>query len=130
MCTLAQTNDVHDRLGQQTTLAAYVRELGALGVERFVAYVRDGHSEFFGRDGQRVSTPPAHALLTVAGHGDPDQLSRHLERHTRGETTYEEMSQGLADSGVEQWTVETAAMTWTYYDRGGVELLVERIDQV
>jgi uncharacterized protein YbcV (DUF1398 family) len=37
------------------------------------------------------------------------------------------MSKGLADSGIEKWTVDTDAMTMTFYDRSGDVLLVEQI---
>jgi Protein of unknown function (DUF1398) len=37
------------------------------------------------------------------------------------------MSSGLADSGIEKWTVDTAAMTMTFYDRFGDHVLVEQI---
>jgi uncharacterized protein YbcV (DUF1398 family) len=51
----------------------------------------------------------------------------HLRRHERRETTYLEMSRGLAQSGIEKWTVDTGRMTMTFYDKGGVEMLVEQI---
>jgi hypothetical protein len=37
------------------------------------------------------------------------------------------MSQGLADSGIERWTVDTAAMSMTFYNRSGHALRVEQI---
>jgi hypothetical protein len=37
------------------------------------------------------------------------------------------MSRGLAQSGIEKWTVNTGRMTMTCYDRGGSEMLVEQI---
>jgi hypothetical protein len=37
------------------------------------------------------------------------------------------MSRGMADSGLERWTVDTHAMTMTFYNRSGEVLLVEQI---
>ncbi len=37
------------------------------------------------------------------------------------------MSRGLAESGIEKWTVDTDAMTMTFCDRAGNDLLVEQI---
>jgi uncharacterized protein YbcV (DUF1398 family) len=37
------------------------------------------------------------------------------------------MSNGLADSGIEKWTLDANAMTMTYYDKAGNEMLVEPI---
>jgi uncharacterized protein YbcV (DUF1398 family) len=52
---------------------------------------------------------------------------QHLRRHERRETTYLEMSRGLAQSGIEKWTVDTGRMTITFYDKAGSEMLVEQI---
>jgi uncharacterized protein YbcV (DUF1398 family) len=37
------------------------------------------------------------------------------------------MSRGLAESGIEKWTVDTGRMTMTFYDKVGIEMLVEQI---
>ncbi|MGD0082449.1 MAG: DUF1398 family protein [Acidimicrobiales bacterium] len=58
---------------------------------------------------------------------DHDAFLDHLRRHERGETSYFEMSKGLADSGIGRWSVDTHAMTMTFYDRSGHALLVEQI---
>jgi uncharacterized protein YbcV (DUF1398 family) len=52
---------------------------------------------------------------------------QHLRRHERRETTYLEMSKGLAQSGIEKWTVDTGRMTMTFCDKAGREMLVEQI---
>ncbi len=63
----------------------------------------------------------------IALTSDRDAFLDHLQRHARGETSYLDMSRGLADSGIEKWTVETRAMTMTFYDRAGDVQLVEQI---
>jgi uncharacterized protein YbcV (DUF1398 family) len=90
--------------------------------------VTDGHSEYFGRGGHRVVSSPLHEVLSVAAAGQREAFLQHLRRHERGETTYLEMSQGLADSGIEKWTVDTDKMTLTFFDKQGTEMLVEQID--
>jgi uncharacterized protein YbcV (DUF1398 family) len=50
-----------------------------------------------------------------------------VRRHERRKTTYLEMSRGLAQSGIEKWTVDTGRMTMTFYDKAGREMLVEQI---
>ncbi|WP_343215228.1 hypothetical protein [Dyella sp. BiH032] len=37
------------------------------------------------------------------------------------------MSQGLADAGVEKWTVHTGNLTMTFYDKAGAPLLMKQI---
>ena len=127
MFTIEQIDELHDRLGRAETLVDYVGSLAALGVVRYDSFVSDGHSEYVGLDAERVVSPPAHETLTVAEDSDRQAFVDHLKRHERGETGYLEMSKGLADSGVQKWTVDTHAMTMTFYDRTGVALLVEKI---
>jgi uncharacterized protein YbcV (DUF1398 family) len=125
--TLVQVEELHERLGNAETLSDYVRSLAALGVARYDSFVSDGHSEYMGRDAHGVASHAAHDELTVAERSDRDALLHHLRRHEQGETSYLEMSKGLADSGIEKWTVDTEAMTMTFYDRSGDVLLVEQI---
>jgi site-specific DNA-cytosine methylase len=54
MFTIEQVNNLHDHFGQAETLAEYLRQLEAIGVERFDSYLTDGHSEFFG-SGHKVT---------------------------------------------------------------------------
>jgi uncharacterized protein YbcV (DUF1398 family) len=96
-------------------------------VARYDSFVADGHSEYLGHDGHRVISHAVHNELTVAESSDRDASIDHLSRTEQGETSYLEMSSGLADSGIEKWTVDTHAMTMTFYDRSSDILLVEQI---
>ena len=127
MFTIEQIDDLHAGLGSARTLPEYVRALKALGVERYDSYLADGHSEYFGPGGQRVVSPPVHEVLPVAETGQRETFLQHLRRHERRETTYLEMSRGLAQSGIEKWAVDTSRMTMTFYDKAGREMLVEQI---
>jgi uncharacterized protein YbcV (DUF1398 family) len=125
--TIEQIEELHGRLGSAETLADYVRSLAGLGIVRYDSYVSDGHSEYLGDDGHRLISQPAHDELSVVVRSDRDAFLDHLRRHERGETSYLEMSRGLAESGVERWTVDTHAMTMTYYSQSGDILLAEVI---
>jgi uncharacterized protein YbcV (DUF1398 family) len=127
MFTLEEINDLHNRLGSAKTLAEYVRALKGIGVERYDSYLADGHSEYFGRGCQRVISPPVHEVLTVAETSQREPFLEHLRRHEQRETTYLEMSKGLAQSGIEKWSVDTGRMTMTFYDKAGTEMLSEQI---
>lgn len=127
MFTLEQIDEIHSSLGNADTLFEYVRALHALGVEKYESFLTDGHSEYFGQGGYKVISPPAHDKLTIAEKSDKENFLKHLERHEQGKSTYVEMSQGLADSGIEKWMVNTSEMTMIFYDKAGSEMLVERI---
>jgi uncharacterized protein YbcV (DUF1398 family) len=128
MFTIEQINDIHTRLGTTETFVEYVRALHTLGVEKYDSYLTDGHSEYFGRDGHKVISPPAHDTLSIAETSNRENFLKHLKLHEQGQTTYLEMSQGLAESGIEKWTVDTSKMTMIFYDKAGNALLVERIE--
>src|SRR6185436_15816917 len=125
MFTIEQINDLHARLGEAETLFEYVRALNAIGVEKYDSYLTDGHSEYFGKDGHTVISPPAHDKLPIADESNRENFLKHLKRHEQGKTTYIEMSKGLADSGIEKWTVDTSKATMIFYDKAGNEMLVE-----
>ncbi len=40
------------------------------------------------------------------------------------------MSKGLAESGIEKWTVDTNRMTLTFYDKAGTKMQIEAIDKL
>lgn len=125
MFTLAEIEQVHARLGRADTLTGYLRGLADLGVVRFESFVADGHSVYYAADGSTVVSPPYHDRLDVAEVSDRSAFLAHLRRHSDGETSYVEMSAGLAASGVEKWVADTAALTMSYCDRAGATLLVE-----
>jgi uncharacterized protein YbcV (DUF1398 family) len=128
MFTMEQINDLHARLGQAKTFFEYVVALNALGVEKYDSYLTDGRSEYFGNRGHKVISSAAHDRLSIAEKTNRESFLQHLELHGQGKTTYIEMSKGLAQSGVEKWTVDTSKMTMIYSDKAGNEMLVEKIE--
>jgi uncharacterized protein YbcV (DUF1398 family) len=127
MFTIEQIHDLHARLGKANSLPDYVRALKALGVERYDSYLVDGHSEYVGMGGQAVSSEAVHEVLAVADVSSQDACLEHLRRHELRQTNYMEMSRGLAQSGVEKWTVDTDRLTMTFYDKSGKAMLVKQI---
>ena len=127
MFTLEQINEIHDSLGRGESLAQYVKALNTIGVETYDSYVMDGHSEYFGNSGHTVISPPAHEMLTIADTSDKENFLKHLNLHNQGKTSYLEMSKGLAESGIEKWTVDTKNMTMTFYDKLEDEVFAETI---
>lgn len=129
MFTLEQINELHARLGRRATLLDYIRALQAVGIERYETWLSDGHTEYHGQAEQSVASRPAYSQLSIAQPSNKVAFLAHLKRHEEGKTTYLEMARGLADSGIERWTVDTHAATLTYYDKAGHELLAERLGE-
>lgn len=127
MFTLDQIEEIHKNSGKRTSLPEYLQALNAIGVIKYDSFISDGHSEYYGEDGQKLVSPPAHENLIVADISNLEALHIHLNLHEQGKTDYFQMSQGLADSGIEKWTFDTEQMTIAYYDKAGNELLLEDI---
>src|SRR5262249_4793784 len=92
MFTLEQINAIHDTLGSAESLAQYVKALSALGVETYDSYIMDGHSEYVGKNGHTIISPPAHETITIADTSNKEQFLKHLDLHNQGKTSYVEMS--------------------------------------
>jgi uncharacterized protein YbcV (DUF1398 family) len=127
MFTIEQINHAHDRLGHAATLPEYVHALNSIGVVTYTSYLSDGHSEYFGTGGYTIKSAAVHEKLTIADTSNREQFIEHLNLHNQQKTTYMGMSKGLAESGIEKWTVDTNDMTITFYDKAGNEMLMEAI---
>ncbi|MBB6571182.1 GNAT family N-acetyltransferase [Kribbella sandramycini] len=125
--TLAQVEEIHERLGSASTPAAYLGALRAVGVWSSDSYLADGRTTYFGADGLAVTTEPAHEVFEVAATSDQVAVVELLEQVAAGGVSYVDMSRGLAELGVEKWTFDTEALTITYYDRAGRALLAEQV---
>lgn len=127
MFTIEQINALHEKLGNMKNFSSYVTALKLLGVEKFDSYLADGHSEYFGAGGYHIESAPVHEKLIVAASSDKESFLRHLKLHEDRETDYITMSRGLAESGIEKWSVDTDMATISYYDKKGDKLLIEPI---
>jgi uncharacterized protein YbcV (DUF1398 family) len=125
--TLEQINRVHDQLGKAATLPQYLQALKDIGVDKCDSFVTDGHSEYSGKEGQRVISSSEHEEFKIAAISNREAFIKHLNLHSQGKTSYLDMSRGLADSGIEKWTFDTNKMTMTYYDKAGNVMLLEEI---
>ena len=130
MFTLEAIAAIHDKFGNADTLPQYLRALNEIGVEKFDSFICDGHSEYFGVNGFTVVSPPVHPFYAVAATSNRDAFLVHLELHKEQKTSYLEMSQGLADSGVIKWTFDTQNMNLTYFDNAGIEIHSETIPEI
>jgi uncharacterized protein YbcV (DUF1398 family) len=128
MFTLEQITDIHDRLGNSDTLGAYLRALRDIGVETYQSYLTDGHSEYFGVDGQQLLGPAFHESFAIAETCDKEQFLRYMQRVEQEGIGYVEMSKALAGNGVEKWTFDTEKLTITYLDKAGNVLLSEKVE--
>lgn len=127
MFTVAQIEQAHERVKSGADFPQYIREIKAMGVTGFETWVKDSHTEYYGAGNYRVVSKAQYADLNIAVQSQPEQFARYLKIHQQGETDYYTFCTHCAETGIEKWIVSLEAMTCTYYDTEGKEILAEQI---
>jgi hypothetical protein len=65
-----------------------------IGADKYDSFITDGHSAYFGRDGDKVVSPHVDEKLSIAETSNRESFLKHLDRL--------EMSNGVADSGMKR----------------------------
>lgn len=126
MFTIDQIKAVHSKVKTGADFPAYVKDLISLGVVSYDTYVEDGHSDYYGKDDFKTSSLPKYDALLVAN-SYSDQFLIDLKAHQQGKTDYPTFCKDCAKSGVEKWIMDMEKRTCTYFDKGGNEILTEKI---
>jgi uncharacterized protein YbcV (DUF1398 family) len=127
MFTVEQIKSAHAKVRSGADFPKYVQDLVGLGVIYYETYVTDGHTDYHGKDGYRVTSPKMFEALLIQAQSDPSQFKADLLAHQQGKTDYLTFCADCAKSGVEKWKVNMAMMTCTYHDKQGNEIVAENI---
>lgn len=127
MFTLEQIKAAHSKVKSGADFPAYIRDIKQLGVNHYETFVMDGHTNYSGSDNYKITSPPKYAALSVAVSCNAYQFKAELKAHQQGKTDFLTFCSIAATLGIEKWCVSTAAMTCTYFDKDGNEVLVEHI---
>jgi len=125
--TLEQIKTAHSKVRSGADFPAYIREIKHLGVIFYKTYVSDGHTDYFGENDYKASTPPQYEPLSIAEDSDAATFKANLKTHQQGQTDYLTFCKDCARSGIEKWAVCMDKMMCTYYDKPGVAILIEVI---
>jgi uncharacterized protein YbcV (DUF1398 family) len=104
MFTVEQIKAAHSKVKSGADFPAYVQEIKQLGVTAFETWVID-----------------------ITDNSDKEKFNHYLHIHQQGKTDYFTFCRDCAKTGIEKWFVCLDAMTCTYYDKAGKEILVEQI---
>ena len=127
MFTIEQIQAAHSHVKSGADFPAYIQDLIRLGVTGYETYTRDGHSVYAGNDGFRIESDAIYDPLKVSEQSNKSQFQQDLKANQAGRTDFITFCNDSARSGIEKWVVDTAAMTCTYSDMAGNEMLVEKI---
>lgn len=127
--TVEQIKAAHGKVKSGADFPSYIREIRALGVTHYEAYVTDGHIDYHGSDGHTAKVLPKYTPLVVANIARVEPFKLELLAHQQGKTDFLTFIKMCATFGIEKWAICINQMTCTYYDKAGNEVLVEEIPQ-
>ena len=130
MFTVDQIEQAHSKIKSGADFPKYIQEIKALGVVAFETWVNDSHTEYFGENNFRTASKPKYAELIISENSDGENFKGRLKEHQQGKTDYFTFCKDCAETGIEKWIVNLNQMTCIYYDKIGIEILVEQIPQV
>ena len=130
MFTLEKIKAAHQKTKTGADFPQYIADIKEMGVTRYDVYVMNGMTIYFGDDDYTVESPPAYENLLIEEESSATDLKEALKIHQQGETDYQTFCKQAAFAGVEKWITDLNAMTVTYLDMAGHELVVEDIPTV
>lgn len=104
MFTLSQIVQAHSKVKSGADFPVYIQDLIALGVQRYDAFVSDGHTVYYGND-DSIESEAKYLPLDIAAKSDTQQFALYLKTHQQGQTDYMTFCQHAAQTGVERRTV-------------------------
>lgn len=129
MFTVEQIKAAHSKVKSGADFPAYIKEIKALGVTHYEAYVTDGHIDYHGADNHTAKVPAKYEPLVIADTSKNEEFKAELVAHQKGKTDFLTFIKMCSMLGIEKWQICMDKMTCTYYDKVGNEILVEEIPQ-
>ena len=129
MFTVEQIKTAHSKVKSGADFPSYIKEIKALGVTNYEAYVTDGHIDYHGANHYTAKVPAKYEPLAIADTVDSEVFKAELIAHQQGKTDFLTFIKMCAETGIEKWEISMNKMTCAYYDKAGNEILVEEIPQ-
>ena len=129
MFTIEQIEEAHSKVKSGADFPAYIQDIKRLGVTYYEYFVANGHTDFYGANNYKITSPVLYETLTIASIPNKEQFKVDLIAHQHGETDYLRFCKDCAKSGIERWSVCLDKMTCTYYDSAKNNILEEQIPQ-
>lgn len=95
----------------------------------FETWVKDSHTQYFGNNDFNTTSLPKYEALVISDEVNKEKFTVYLKSHQQGQTYYYNFCKHCVETGVEKWFVCLDKMTSTYYDKAGIEILIENVPQ-
>ena len=129
MFTIEEIKKAHSKVKSGAHFPAYIQDLKKLGVTSYETFVSDGHTDYYGANDYKTTSPAKYENLVVTDIPNKEQFKTDLNAHQNGKTDYPTFCNDTAKSGIEKWVVCIDEMTCIYFDKAGNKILVEEIPQ-
>ncbi len=130
MFTTDKILDAFSKVRSGEDFPMFIKDLKLIGVLRYDNFVADGQTIYYGLNDFKLDGGSKYEELPISENSSSDRLKHAILIHQQGETDYPTFCRHAADAGVEKWITDTLAMTVTYVDKEGKELLVEAIPKL
>lgn len=130
MFTVEQIKAAHAKVKSGADFPSYIKEIKAMGVTHYEAYVTDGHIEYHGANNYNATVPPKYDPLQIADTYNDAAFKSELVAHQQGKTDFMTFIKMCANYGVEKWEINMGKITCTYFSKADDPVLVEQIPTV
>lgn len=127
MFTVEQIEQAHAKVKSGADFPKYIQEIKKMGVIRFVTWVKDSHTEYFGENNYTTKSKSKYDELTISDNTNLEKFRIQLKAHQQGKTDYFTFCMNCGETGIEKWVADLDAMTCIYFDKAGKEVLAEQI---
>ena len=127
MFTLEEIKAAHSKVKSGSDFPAYILDIKKLGVTYYETYVSDGHTDYYGTEDYKTTSPVKYEPLKISGKCDKNRFKKDLSDHQQGKTDFPTFCKDCAACGIDKWTVSMKDMTCIYYDQAGNEILAEEV---
>jgi uncharacterized protein YbcV (DUF1398 family) len=127
MFTLQEIQEAHQKVKSGKDFPQFVQDLKELGVKIYETYVIDGHTEYFTKDSNRLSSLPKYDPLEISDQCQPNKFREILRFHQNGNSDYFTFCKEAAEAGIDKWMVDVEKMVCVYFDKNQTLIYEEEI---
>jgi len=117
----------HQKVKSGADFPNYIQAIKRLGVSHYVAYVKDGNTEYFDPEHNSLETGAKYGAKNIAEDVNLDEFKLRLKLHQEGRTDYPTFCKDCAENGIKGWKMDLTNLTCSYFDVSGTEVLIEQV---
>ncbi len=103
MFTVEQTKSAHSKVKSGADFPSYIKEIKALGVTHYEAYVTEGHIDYHGANDYTAKVPAKYNPMVIAETSKGEECKAELNAHQQGKTDFLTSIRRCATLGIENW---------------------------